>query len=124
MGDNTPRFVDLLRGEAEETWTTSFGTTGRVFTGSGIEAVWVSKENETIDPDWFSRETVDLIVVLRGRLRIEFAEGRDETRTMEPGQMLILPPNTRCRAYRWPRDSRDPAVFLAVYPQMSHGSHA
>jgi hypothetical protein len=34
----------------------------------------------------------------------------------EAGDLLVLPANTRCRAYRWPRDSRTAAVFLAVYP--------
>lgn len=30
---------------------------------------------------------------------------------------MVLPANTRCRAYRWPRDSRAATVFLAVCPQ-------
>ena len=32
------------------------------------------------------------------------------------GDLLVLPPNTRCRAYRWPRDRQAATVFFAVYP--------
>jgi hypothetical protein len=37
---------------------------------------------------------------------------------------IVLPPNTRCRAYRWPRDQREASIFLAVYPTERNGSSA
>ncbi len=124
MADDEPRIIDLLRGEAEETWSSPFGTTGRIFSGEGIEAVWVRKEREEIDPGWFSQRTVDLLLVINGLLRVEFAGDRHPATTMHPGQMLILPAETRCRAYRWPRDAEGATLFLAVYPQEAIGSHA
>lgn len=111
-----PRIVNLLQGDADETWSTAYGTTGRVFRGGGIEAVWVSKEREEIDSSWFSQRTVDLLVVLQGKLRLEFDTDDVDHATLEPGQMLILPANAKCRAYRWPRHADEATIFLAVYP--------
>jgi len=121
MDRETPQVFDLLGGEAEETWSTRYGVTGRVFSGQGVEAVWVSKEREEIDPDWFTQPVVDLLVVMSGHLCVEFADSEVEDRILAPGQMLILPADTRCRAYRWPRDAREPTIFLAVYPQHEPG---
>ncbi len=123
MTANAPRVVDLLRGDAEETWSTPYGTTGRVFNGAGIEAVWVSKEREEIDPGWFSQHSVDLIVVMQGQLRVEFADSHLEERTLQSGQMLILPADVACRAYRWPRNAGSATIFLAIYPQHATGGH-
>ncbi|MGA7672467.1 MAG: hypothetical protein WBW04_18735 [Nitrolancea sp.] len=124
MAESDPRIVDLLNGEAEETWSTAFGKTGRVYADERIEAVWVSKEREQIDPAWFSQDTVDLLVLLQGQLRVEFAEESHPGSIMSPGQMLILPAGGKCRAYRWPRESETPAVFLAVYPSASTERHS
>jgi len=92
---------------------------GTVFSGEGIEVVWVRKAGERIDPEWFVPESVDLLTVLRGRLRVEFKDRRWRTRVLEPGDVLVLPRSTACRAYRWPRTSRAPTVFLATYPKRS-----
>jgi hypothetical protein len=106
----------VLKGEALDVWRSPTGEVGRMFRGAGIEAVWVSKQDEAIDPEWFSQRSVDLIVVIRGQLCVEFAEeGRDRV-VLDPGDLLVLPPNTRCRGYRWPRECREATVFLAVYP--------
>ncbi len=123
MTDDGPRVINLLAGEADEIWSTAFGTTGRVFSDQGIEAVWVRKEREEVDPAWFSQDTVDLLVVLQGQLRVEFADDAYPPSVMSPGQMLILPAGAKCRAYRWPRDAESATVFLAVYPQSSAGAH-
>ncbi|HLQ57214.1 MAG TPA: hypothetical protein VK162_23450 [Streptosporangiaceae bacterium] len=32
------------------------------------------------------------------------------------GDALVLPAGCRCRAYRWPPDAQEAAVFLAAYP--------
>ena len=94
-----------------------FGAGGTVHSGDGIEVVWVAKQDEPIDADWFSTDTVDLMLVVRGRLRVEFADQAFPELTLDTGQLLVLPAHTRCRAYRWPRDSREATVFVAVDPQ-------
>jgi len=89
---------------------------GKLFSGEGIEAVWVKKEAEEIDPDWFSQPMVDLILVVQGKLKMEFEHSDLSPCVLEPGDMIVLPPNTSCRAYRWPRKAEEATVFVAVYP--------
>jgi quercetin dioxygenase-like cupin family protein len=111
------RTFNLLEADALEVTETPFGRVGRLHTGEGIEAVWVSKQDEAVDPDWFSQPMVDLIVVLQGQLRVEFEAPDQADRVLDPGDLLVLPADTRCRAYRWPRDRQEATVFLAVYPK-------
>lgn len=82
----------------------------------GLELVWVRKEAEEVDADWFSQDAVDLLVVLQGGLRCEFEDEAFSTRDLTPGDVLVLPAKTRCRAYRWPRNQAEPTIFIAVYP--------
>lgn len=112
-----PQVFDVRRGEAETTTPTPFGLVGRVHSGEGIEMVWVSKQAEQVDPGWFSAETVDLLLVVQGCLRVEFEDARFRELSLEPGQLLVLPARTRCRAYRWPRDAEEATVFVAAYPK-------
>lgn len=112
-----PRVFDLLRGDATETTSSPFGAVGLIHSGQGIEVVWVSKQAEQVDPDWFSTETVDLLIVIQGRLRVEFDDARFPDLTLGAGQLLVLPGRTRCRAYRWPREVAEATVFLAAYPR-------
>ncbi len=111
-----PRIINILKDEGSEIRQTAYGSVGTIYRGEGIEAVWVKKEGEEIDPEWFSQPMVDLILVVQGRLKVEFEQPELETRVLEPGEMLVLPSNTRCRAYRWPRDAAEATIFLAVYP--------
>lgn len=111
------RVVDLLAERRPGERSTPYGSVWDVVSGHGLQAVVVVKDGEEIDPGWFSQETVDLIVLLRGRLRVEFDGGVPAPLTMNPGQLLVIEPGVRCRAYRWPRSSSRPAIFLAVYPQ-------
>jgi hypothetical protein len=110
------KVFDILAQEALTTRETPFGEVGTLYSDREIEAVWVSKHAEAVDRGWFSQDAVDLIVVLQGRLRVEFADPGHAARTLEPGCLLVLPPATRCRAYRWPRTAEGATVFLAVYP--------
>ena len=112
-----PQVFDLVRGEAATKTATAFGLVGRVYSGEGIEVVWVSKDAEQIDSEWFVSSKVDLLLILQGRLRVEFEDEALETLTLEPGQLLVLPPNTRCRAYRWPREATQATIFVAAYPR-------
>lgn len=111
------RLVDLLDSGRPGERSTPYGSVWDVFSAHGLEAALVVKDAEEIDPGWFSQEVVDLLVLLRGRLRVEFDGGAPPPLTMKPGQLLVLEPGVRCRAYRWPRSSPRPAVFLAVSPR-------
>jgi uncharacterized protein YjlB len=115
-GDPQPRIYRILRGEAAGVRSTPFGEVGTVFSGSGLEVVWVSKHAEEIDPDWFAPDQPDVLVVIHGCLKVEFESAAQEDLVLEAGDALVLPAACRCRAYRWPRDSTDAAVFLAAYP--------
>ncbi len=117
-----PKVLRSLRREGSGRRTSATGEVGRVFRGAGFEVVWVYKRGEKIDSNWFSLRVVDLLAVVRGRLRVEFADRHTRSRILGVGDVLVLPPQTRCRAYRWPRDSRGPTVFLAIYPISRSGS--
>ncbi|HYB15263.1 MAG TPA: hypothetical protein VEF71_07315, partial [Streptosporangiaceae bacterium] len=109
------RVFNVLRGEASQVRRTPFGDVGTVFSGRGIEMVWVSKQAEPIDPDWFSSDEIDLILVVQGQLKFEFASPEPD-RVLGAGEVLVLPAGARCRAYRWPREAREATVFVAAYP--------
>jgi hypothetical protein len=117
QSENRPlRVFNVLRGEADQVRATPYGAVGTLFSGSGVELVWVSKQDEPIDEAWFSSDQIDLILVLQGRLRFEFeAAGRGDL-VLGPGDVIVLPANERCRAYRWPRDASEATVFVAAYP--------
>ncbi len=81
-----------------------------------MEVVWVSKHGEEIDPDWFAPDQPDVLVVIQGCLKVEFESAAHKDLVLEVGNALVLPPACRCRAHRWPRDSKEAAVLLAAYP--------
>ncbi len=110
------RTFNVLRGEARSTRESPFGRVGTLYEGRELEAVWVSKRAEEIDPDWFTYEHDDLLFVVQGRLRVEFKDHPDDEVILEPGDCLVLTADTACRAYRWPRDEPGATIFLAVYP--------
>jgi hypothetical protein len=49
-----PHVFNVLLGQASQLRSTPFGDVGTVFSGQGIEMVWVSKLAEPIDENWFS----------------------------------------------------------------------
>ena len=116
--DNQPavQVFNVLRGEATEVRSTPFGDVGRVFSGEGIELVWVSKLGESVDENWFSSPGIDLILVIQGQLKFEFESPAEPDRVLGVGEALVLPAGARCRAYRWPRDASEATVFVAAYP--------
>jgi len=63
-----------------------------VFSGHGIELVWVSKLGEPVDEDWFSSEEIDLILVVQGCLKFEFESPGQPDRVLGVGEVLVLPP--------------------------------
>ena len=114
--NDRPQSFNLLNDESLEIIYSPYGSVGRIFSGEGLEAVWVKKEAEEIDPSWFEQPMVDLILVVQGQLKVEFEREDLDKRLLGPGEMLVLPANTRCRAYRWPREAKIGTIFLAVYP--------
>jgi uncharacterized protein YjlB len=119
--EDAPRVYRILRGDAVAVEDSPFGAVGAVFSGSGIEVVWVSKGDEEIDPGWFVSEYTDVLVVLQGQLKVEFESPAYEDRVLDPGDALVLPAGCRCRAYRWPRTAEQATVFLAAYPARAAG---
>jgi quercetin dioxygenase-like cupin family protein len=109
------RVFHVLEGDALQIKSTPYGDIGNLYGDERIEAVWVRKQDEAIDPEWFSQPSVDLILVMQGQLKVEF-EGRTKDRLLRQGDFLVLPKDTRCKAYHWPRESEKAAIFLAVYP--------
>jgi len=65
-GAAAPQVFNVLGGDASQVRATPFGDVGTVFSGQGIEMVWVSKLAEPIDENWFSSDQVDLILVIQG----------------------------------------------------------
>lgn len=110
------RVVNVLGRESAHVRSTPFGDVGTVFAGPDIEVVWVSKHGEPVDEHWFSSHEPDVILLVQGRLKFEFDAPSEPDRVLGVGDVLVLPAKTRCRAYSWPRDSREPALFVAAYP--------
>jgi quercetin dioxygenase-like cupin family protein len=108
---------NVLAGEALRVKTVPFGSVGTVTEGHGVEVVWVAKQDEAIDPDWYSQPQLDVLFVVRGTLRVEFAHDPSAVQTLTEGQLIVIPPSTKCRAYRWPRDAVEPTIFLAITPE-------
>ncbi len=117
LSPGEPQVFNILKSEAEEIHDSDFGSVGTIFSGEGVEAVWVKKQAEQVDPDWFLQPMVDLILVVQGRLKVEYERADLAECVLEPGDMLVLPANTRCRAYRWPREVEEATMFVAVYPK-------
>ena len=111
-----PTVYRITHRDAETIRSGPTGDVGTLFSGSGFEVVWVSKKEEAIDRRWFSLPTTDLLLVILGKLRVDFQDSRFEPLVLEPGDFFRLPPRVKCRAYRWPRTSRRATVFLAIYP--------
>jgi hypothetical protein len=111
-----PQVFRLLAGDGFDVRSGRHGSTATVYRDKNIEAVCVTKDREEIDLDWFTQRQVDLIVQLQGQLKVEFERDELADSILEPGDLIVLPRNTRCRAYRWPRDAVHASVFFAVYP--------
>jgi uncharacterized protein len=113
---SAPRIFDVLHGGAGELRSGPFGDVGTMFSGHGIEVVWVSKLGESVDDNWFWSHEEDVILVVQGQLKVEFETPDQPDRVLGIGEALVLPPRMRCRAYRWPRDASQATIFVAAYP--------
>jgi hypothetical protein len=110
-----PRVFRLSAREANDIHRSPTGDVGHLFSGEGIELVWVSKQDEQVDAHWFDSDSV-VLLVLSGELRVECESATFPPMTLAPLDLLILPAKVRCRAYRWPRSAVAPTLFLAAYP--------
>ena len=105
--------IDLIAHEAQSVRETPYGSVGVVHEGHDLKAWWISKDAEDMDPVLAVCDREDLLYVVQGSLRLEL-EGRDAV-VLAAGDVFVIPPGTRYRGYRWPRDG-EPCLFLAVTP--------
>lgn len=92
---------------------TPYGTVEAVHAGRDLDAWWIYKDDEELEPGPAVMDRDDLLYVAEGSLRLEL-EDRDPI-VLEAGDVFVIPAGTRFRGYRWPRDGA-PCRFLAVAP--------
>ena len=92
---------------------TPYGVVGALHTGEDLEAWWIWKDREEVEPTLSVVDRDDLLYVIRGTLRLEL-EDREPV-VLEAGAFYVIPAGTLFRGYRWPRDGA-PCLFLAVTP--------
>ncbi len=102
----------IRRREAVEITETPYGSVGLLHTGRELNVWWIRKEREEIDPEWtiFTRD--DVLYVVEGSVKLEIRG--EPSRILEAGDVFVIEAGTAFRGYRWPRDSNEPCLFLAV----------
>jgi mannose-6-phosphate isomerase-like protein (cupin superfamily) len=90
-----------------------FGAVGVIHSGSDLDAWWIWKDGEDVEPTFAVMDREDLLFVIRGSLRLELEGG--ESHVLGPGSACVIPAGKPFRGYRWPRDGA-PCLFLAVAP--------
>jgi mannose-6-phosphate isomerase-like protein (cupin superfamily) len=93
---------------------TPYGSVEEVYAGGDLEAWWILKENEEVEPGPAVMDRDDLLYVAEGWLRLEL-EGR-EPFVLHSGEAFVIPAGTPFRGYRWPREGTERCRFLAVAP--------
>ncbi len=105
--------LDVIARQALSQKDSPFGTVGVLHAGSDLEAWWIWKDGEEVDPTLAVADRDDLLYVIRGSLRLEL-EGREPV-VLRAGELFVIPAGMPFRGYRWPRDG-EPCLFLAVAP--------
>ncbi len=90
-----------------------YGAVGVLHAGSDLEAWWIWKDGEEVEPTLSVMDRDDLLYVVSGSLRLEL-DGYDPA-VLRAGELFVIPAGTPFRGYRWPRDG-GPCLFLAVAP--------
>lgn len=107
------RPLDVTARQALSQEDSPYGAVGALHAGSDLEAWWIWKDGEEVEPTLAVMDRDDLLYVIRGSLRLEL-EGR-EPLVLRAGEVFVIPAGTPFRGYRWPRDG-EPCLFLAVAP--------
>ena len=103
---------DVRAGEAHDVSESPFGSVGVLHSGTDLKAWWIRKEREDVDPEWTVFDREDFLYVVLGTLRLELRDR--EPITLDAGDAFVIPAQTPFRGYRWPRESEDPCLFIAV----------
>ncbi len=93
---------------------TPYGSVEEVHAGQDLEAWWIFKDGEEVEPGCSVMDHDDLLYVAEGSLRLEL-EGR-EPFVLHQGEVFVIPARTPFRGYRWPRERGETCRFLAVAP--------
>jgi mannose-6-phosphate isomerase-like protein (cupin superfamily) len=104
---------DVVARQALSQDETPYGLVGTLHAGGDLDAWWIWKDREEVEPTLAVLDRDDLIYVIRGSLRLEL-DGREPV-TLRAGELTVIPAGTAFRGYRWPRDG-EPCLFLAVAP--------
>jgi mannose-6-phosphate isomerase-like protein (cupin superfamily) len=105
--------LDVIARQAESQENSPYGAVGAVHTGADLDAWWIWKDQEEIEPTLSVMDRDDLLYIIRGSLRLEL-QGQDPL-LIAAGELFVIPAGTPFRGYRWPRDG-EPCLFLAVAP--------
>lgn len=105
--------IDVTARDALAIEESPYGAVGVIHCGDDLNAWWIWKDEEVVEPACAVMNRDDLLYVIQGSLRLELHGG--ESRVIGAGQMYVIQANTPFRGYRWPRDG-EPCLFLAVAP--------
>jgi mannose-6-phosphate isomerase-like protein (cupin superfamily) len=105
--------MDVVAREASSVETSPFGSVGVVHAGADLDAWWIWKDDEDLEPTRAVMDREDLLYIIKGSLKLEL-DGQ-ESRIIDPGELFVIPAGTPFRGYRWPRDG-EPCLFLAIAP--------
>lgn len=105
--------VNVAARQAQAVEASSYGAVGVVHSGRDLEAWWIWKDEEDVEPFSAVMDREDLLYVVEGSLRLEL--GENESVVLRPGEAFVIPSGTPFRGYRWPRDG-EPCLFLVVAP--------
>jgi mannose-6-phosphate isomerase-like protein (cupin superfamily) len=111
MGAMSP--LDVLARQALSQQDSPYGAVGVLHAGPDLEAWWIWKDGEEVEPALSVLDRDDLLYVVRGSLGVEL-EGADPV-VVRAGELFVIRAGTPFRGTRWPRDG-EPCLFLAVAP--------
>ena len=72
----------------------------------------VSTGHSTAPGDWYDQPQAEWVMVVKGRAGLRF-ESEPDTRILEPGDHLVIPPHARHRV-EWTSED-EPTVWLALH---------
>jgi mannose-6-phosphate isomerase-like protein (cupin superfamily) len=105
--------IDVEAQEASSVKLSPYGSVGVVHSGADLEAWWIWKAGEEVEPTQAVVDREDLLYIIKGSLRLNLDGG--ESHVLHAGEAFVIPAGTPFRGYRWPRDGA-PCLFLAVAP--------